>query len=211
MSKLARFKAELEQRVLRIARDRRAVKKLRGLIKREKAKTMRLSDAGAKFITSFEGYSPVPTDKVDGFSTVGFGHLIAHRPVNSADLRAKWVPGQRRGGYLYEPEALELFKRDVSKTYVPAVAALFKDGTLDFDQHLFDALVSAAFNLGIGAVRPGTAGFETLGRAISAGSPKAIAAALPLYVNGPNGPLPGLVRRRRAEARLIRTGSYSTE
>jgi GH24 family phage-related lysozyme (muramidase) len=50
-----------------------------------------------------------------------------------------------------------------------------------------------------------------MGRAIRSGKRKKIADAMTLYVYGGTQRLPGLVRRRNAEARLIRTGNYSTE
>lgn len=194
-------------------KHRAAVRKLTGLIRKAR-EPQYISPAGVKFIASFEGFSPVPTDRLDGFSTVGIGHLIAHRPVTAADRRAVWVKGQKTPGRLTEAEARELLRLDLHRTYEPAVMRLFQRGgplAGKWSQSLYDALVSTAYNLGTGAVTPGgVSGFETLHAAIRAGSPTRIADALPLYVRGPSGPLPGLVRRRRAEARLIRTGSYKT-
>lgn len=191
----------------------RAVRKLRRLISGASTPSS-ISPAGVHFIASFEGYSRTPTDALDGFSTVGIGHLIAHRRVTAEDRRAIWVRGQKVPGQLTRAEAERLLAADLAKTYEPAVLDLFKKGgplAGRWSQPLMDALVSAAYNLGVGAITPGAvAGFETLHRAIRAGSPHQIADALPLYVNGPSGPLPGLVRRRRAEAHLIRTGIYNT-
>lgn len=193
---------------------RRAVRKLRGLIRKASTPSS-ISPAGVRFIASFEGFSARPTDALDGFSTVGYGHLIAHRRVTAADRRAIWVPGQRTPGVLTTKEAETLLAEDLSKVYEPAVLKLFqKGGPLAgrWSQPLMDALTSVAYNLGVGAVTPGAvAGFETLHAAIRGGSPAGIADSLRLYVRGPSGPLPGLVRRRRAEARMIRTGSYSTD
>lgn len=209
---LAQLKSRLRARLHGIRQNRKAAKKLRRLIKAV-SRVGGVSKRGARFIAGFEGFSPTPTDKLDGYSTVGIGHLIAHRPVTAGDRKAIWVSGQEKAGQLTYDEAIRLLQKDLRETYVPAVRRLFaKGGPLhgEPNQPLFDALVSVAYNLGVGAVQPGTGGFETLGRAIKAGKPGAIAAALPLYVRGPDGPLPGLVRRRKAEARLIRTGNYST-
>lgn len=191
---------------------RKATRKLTGLIRKAREPQW-ISAAGVKFIADFEGFSPIPTDELDGFSTVGVGHLIGHRPVTAADRQAIWVKGQETPGRLTEAEARQLLRLDLHRTYEPAVMRLFqKGGPLAgrWSQPLYDALVSAAYNLGVGAITPGSvSGFETLHSAIRAGSPNRVADALPLYVNGPAGPLPGLVRRRRAERRLILTGSYA--
>lgn len=212
MSQLEQFRAALAARLKRISSDRKAVKKLLKLIEREKNKHRTISKAGANFIASFEGYSSTPTDKLDGYSTVGIGHLIAHRPVNAADRVGVWVKGQQAKGYLTRAEAIRLLQHDLEKTYVPAVQALFiKGGPLHghFTQPRFDSLVSFVYNLGIASVG-GVTGFETIGRAIRSADIKAIADAFLLYDNGPNGPLPGLTRRRRCERRLFLSGNYST-
>jgi GH24 family phage-related lysozyme (muramidase) len=60
------------------------------------------------------------------------------------------------------------------------------------------AIKSFAFNAGPNFMERGD-DFATITRAIKAGDAQAVAAALPLYDNGG---LPGLVRRREAEARL---------
>lgn len=194
-------------------RHLKATRKLTGLIRKAR-EPQYISPAGVKFIADFEGFSPVPTDKLDGFSTVGIGHLIAHRPITAADRQATWVKGQKTPGRLTEAEARELLRLDLHRTYEPAVMRLFERGgplAGRWSQPLYDALVSVAYNLGVGAITPGSvANFETLHAAIRAGSPRRIANALPIYNKGPFGVLPGLVRRRNAERRLIQTGSYNT-
>ena len=66
----------------------------------------------------------------------------------------------------------------------------------------FSALVSFAYNVGCGALAD-----STLRRRLAAGeSPQIVLPEeLPRWVNGANGPLPGLVRRRDAEVELART------
>ena len=61
------------------------------------------------------------------------------------------------------------------------------------------AIKSFAFNVGPNFMERGD-DFGTITRAIQASDPQAIAEALPLYNNGG---LPGLVRRREAERRLV--------
>jgi lysozyme len=193
----------------------RAIRKLRRIIRRKTdASNATLSDKGAAFISSFEGFFSKPYNDPVGYATVGYGHLLGYRPVNDADRQGVWIKGQDKPGQLTEREARQLLRQKVAADYAPAVKALFdKGGPLEgqFTQEFFDGLVSFAFNLGPGAVTPGTPGFETVGKAINSGNRRAIASALLLYDKAGGSALPGLTRRRRAENRLIRTGNYSTE
>lgn len=190
----------------------RAVRKLRRLISGASTPSS-ISPAGVHFIASFEGYSRTPTDALDGFSTVGIGHLIAHRRVTAEDRRAIWVKGQKVPGQLTRAEAERLLAADLAKTYEPAVLDLFKKGAPlegKWSDPVMSALTSFTFNCGIQSLH-GAPGFETIGRAVQSGSFRAIGDALLLYDHGPNGPLAGLTRRRRAERRLLLTGSYRTD
>ena len=191
-------------------RHAKAVRFLRHLIRKAEAESD-TSPQGVRFISDFEGFLAVPSDELDGHATVGIGHLIHFGPVTDADRRGIWVEGQKTPGRLTRDEAERLLARDLAQTYEPAVRRLFQPGghlAGKFEQTLFDALVSFAYNLGPASLTPGTPGFETLGRAISAGSRKAIADALLLYDKAGGVALPGLTRRRRAERRLILTGEY---
>ncbi|MAH29357.1 MAG: hypothetical protein CL959_01575 [Euryarchaeota archaeon] len=69
-------------------------------------------------------------------------------------------------------------------------------------QAAHDALVSFTYNVGAGALSE-----STLARRINAGEPviRVIEEELPRWVNGANGPLVGLVRRREAEVALAQT------
>lgn len=192
----------------------RAIKKLKALIV-EAEKIKKVSHQGVAFIAEFEGLpnGGRPYNDPVGYATVGYGHLIGYRPVLESDHASIWIPGQTTPGKLTREEALKLLKQDLARKYEPAVRALFDiNGPLvnSFDQPLYDALVSFAYNLGTGSIS-GASGFETMGRAIRSGKRNKIADAMTLYVYGGSQRLPGLVRRRNAEARLIKTGNYSTE
>lgn len=194
-------------------RHSRAVRFLRALIKKA-ATESDTSAAGLRFIADFEGYYAEPYNDPAGYATVGIGHLLGYRPVNSSDRKGVWVRGQKTPGRLTREEAERLLGNDLAKSYEPAVRKLFTPGGYlhgRFDQPLFDALVSFAYNLGPGSVTPGTAGFETVGAAIRSGKRSSIADALLLYDKAGGRALPGLTRRRQAERRLILTGNYSTD
>lgn len=192
----------------------KAIDKLRKLIAQAE-QVKKISDRGVAFIAEFEGLpnGGRPYNDPVGYATVGYGHLIGYRPVIESDRESIWVPGQMTPGKLTKDEALRLLNQDLARKYEPAVRSLFDvNGPLvnSFSQPLYDALVSFAYNLGTGSL-VGAPGFETIGRAIQSGNKKKIADAMQLYVYGGSQRLPGLVRRRRAEARLVLTGNYSTE
>ena len=71
--------------------------------------------------------------------------------------------------------------------------------TIGYNQNEFDATVSFTYNYGAGALES-----STFRRRINAGEDKATCfrEEFPKWVNGGNGPMPGLVRRREAEVQL---------
>lgn len=208
---LLRFRETGRERHRRAAaRHRAAIRYLRRLLVGP-AKDLDTSDAGLRFIARFEGYYSQPYNDPAGHATVGYGHLLHYGPVTDADRRGVWIAGQKRPGQLTREEARRLLAKTLSDHYEPAVRNLFANtGYLrgQFDQTLFDALVSATYNLGPGVVTPGTPGFETIGRAIQSADVEAIANALPLYDKAAGKKLLGLTRRRLSEKRLILTGRY---
>lgn len=68
-----------------------------------------------------------------------------------------------------------------------------------FTQHEFDATVSFTFNTGTGSLTD-----STFRRRINSGEdkPTCFKEEFPRWVNGPNGPLQGLINRRNAEVAL---------
>ena len=94
-----------------------------------------------------------------------------------------------------EADAEALLVGDL-KRFEAAVSQLI---TAALRQHEFDAIVSFTFNCGIGALQS-----STFLRRLNAGEDKAavFTEEFPKWVKGPNGPLPGLVRRREAEVAL---------
>lgn len=196
-----------------IRRHQKAILKLRSLI-RAYTNPHGITSHGARFIATFEGFCPKPVDIGDGVTTVGIGHVIHAGSPTAEDRNGIWIKRQKTRGQLTFPEAIRLFQQDLADTYEAPVLKLFRKGGPLYGKYTparLDALVSVAYNLGIGAVQPGShPGFETLGRAIAAGSIRGIAEALPLYSNPGSIFHEGLLRRRNAEARLLLTGNYST-
>ena len=143
---------------------------------------MRISNKGVALIKRYEGvrlkaYKPVPTEP--GW-TIGYGH---HGP----DVHPGMV--------ITESHADRLLRRDL-RAFEEGVDRLI---TTHINQNRFDALVSLAFNIGLGNFQNSTVLRETNARHFV----KA-AAAFKSWVKGGNPPkvLPGLVKRRASEAWL---------
>ena len=99
------------------------------------------------------------------------------------------------GMTITEAEAEALLKDDL-KRFEAGVGRLINR---NLTQHEFDATVSFAFNVGLGALEE-----STFRARMNRGDEKAACfkTEFPKWVNGANGPLPGLVRRREAEVYL---------
>jgi len=152
--------------------------------------TRSICGEGLDLIKHFEGLRleayPDPGNPATGEPwTIGYGH----------------TKGVKRGMVITEAKAEEFLKGDL---------VYFEKGVEELvpglNQKEFSAIVSFAFNCGLGAL-----GDSTLRRRINSGeNPQhVIPQELPKWVNGANGPLPGLVRRRDAEVELSRKPSQS--
>lgn len=88
----------------------------------------------------------------------------------------------------YLVEDLQYFEHEVRKLI-----------TVHLKQQEFDATVSFTYNVGEGSLQS-----STFRRRINKGDskPQCFREEFMRWVNGPNGPLPGLVRRREAEIEL---------
>ena len=115
-----------------------------------------------------------------GVLTIGYGHT---------------GPDVTRGMQITEAEAERLLKQDLHR-FEDEVGWLI---AVDLKQQEFDAIVSFAFNVGAGALE-----HSTFRRRMNEGQNKrqCFEEEFPKWVNGSNGPLPGLVRRREAEVQL---------
>lgn len=140
---------------------------------------MKTSIHGINLIKQFEGcrltaYKPVPTEK---YYTIGYGHY-------GADVASTMK--------ITQAQADAYLASDLAK-YENAVNAL----GLNLNQNQFDALVSFAYNCGVGNLKKLVAG-RTLPQ---------IADAMLLYNKGGGKVLAGLTRRRQAERNLFLSGT----
>ena len=138
---------------------------------------MKPSEAIKEKIRKFEGLCLTATRCSAGVPTIGYGHTGPEVRVGQKISRAK---------------AEEIFSKDID-TFSEGVARLLPEATA---QCRFDALVSFAFNCGLGALRT-----STLLKKVKAnpGDP-AIRTEFMRWVNAGGRKLQGLVNRRKMEA-----------
>lgn len=141
---------------------------------------MKLSDAGAHLIESFEGFSAKPYRDAVGVWTIGFGSTAGVGPNTP---------------HVTREQAEERLKREVDEQYGAAVNAL----RLPLNQSQFDALVSFVYNVGPGGIGANTG----VGRALRRHDWQAAANALLAWDKAGGRTLLGLTRRRQAERALF--------
>lgn len=117
-----------------------------------------------------------------GVLTIGWGHTNHHG--RRFDQTARWT----------QQECDAAFTEDM-EGFASQVAALVK---VPLKQHQFDALVSFAYNVGIGNLK-----ISTLLRKLNAGDYDGAALEFHKWNRSKSKVLPGLVRRRAAEALLF--------
>lgn len=139
----------------------------------------RLSEKGALFIKIKEGFESVAYKKTDEVWTIGYGHTL----------------GVTRGMTCTRQEADAWFLQDVAKC-----EASVNRQNLTLSQNQFDALVSYAFNIGVGAFERGT-----LLSLIKSGASESKITSwwTTTWISAKGTVLPGLVTRRADEAKLF--------
>ena len=143
---------------------------------------MNISDAGIDLIKKFEGCRlaayPDPASGGEPW-TIGYGH----------------TGGVKEGDTCTQDQADAWLLSDLDYSEA-AVAHLVK---VALEQHQFDPLVSFVYNLGQVAF-----GGSTLLKLLNTSQYDAVPAQFLRWDKGPNGqPLPGLTRRRHAEASMF--------
>ncbi|HXA43248.1 MAG TPA: fibronectin type III domain-containing protein [Candidatus Solibacter sp.] len=167
-----------------------------------------ISDCGASFIASHEGYcgnlyddgnppGACATQPPRGNCTIGYGHLVHAGPCDGRPNESQFVGGITR------PEGLQLFKQDLS-TYTGRLKRQLGPNEL-LTQNQFDALTSAEYNLG--------SLYGPLYADVQADTPESLAKVpgdLTEYVYGNGGQyLAGLKNRRCAEGAIFSAGNYN--
>ena len=136
-------------------------------------------------VERFEGFRARPYLCPAGVPTIGYGST---RYLDGSPIRLTDSP-------ITKDHARVLVREQVIADYLPSVLKLCPDiGT----PARLAALVDFAYNLGNGALRA-----STLRRKVNAGDWDAVPVELRKWVRGGGRVLPGLVRRREAEAAMV--------
>lgn len=143
---------------------------------------MNVSDAGLALVKTFEGCMlaayPDPASGGDPW-TIGYGHTRGVKP----------------GDTCTQEQADAWLREDLAYS----VAAVNHLAKVELEQHQFDPLVSFAYNCGQVAL-----GMSTLLKFVNAGNFNQVPGQFLRWDKGPNGqPVPGLTRRRKAEAEMF--------
>ena len=147
---------------------------------------MKVPDEGLSLIKRFEGFRGLAYRCPSGVWTIGYGHTSQAGP-----------PAVAPGMLMSEPTAEKILRSDVEAFAQGVTAELRRD----IDDAQFSALVSFAYNVGLGACRS-----SSVLKAVNAGDFEAVPRRLGLWVKGGGKVLPGLVKRRAAEAALFMGG-----
>lgn len=146
-----------------------------------------ISARGVKFIAEFEGFFSHVYNDPAGHCTIGYGTLLHLGNCTSADKK-KWKDGISR------EKALDMLKEEADKA-----GSVVRDYVeVPLNQNQFDALVSFAYNCGVGAFMS-----STLLRKLNNGDYASVPSELNRWVRAGSETLPGLVRRRKAEGDLF--------
>lgn len=137
---------------------------------------MKTSSKGIALIKSFEGCRLQAYRDSVGVLTIGYGH--------TGDVKEGQVISQGFAEELLKAD-LTKFERNVTK-YAPFA----------MNQNQFDALVSFAFNCGVGNLK----------KLVSGRTPAQVAVKIPEYNKAGGKILAGLTRRRQAEKALFLSG-----
>ena len=143
-------------------------------------------DIAAALCKQFEGFRSKPYLCPAGVPTIGFGstYYIDGRKVTLTDET------------ISETIAETILLHELHHTYLPGV--LRNCPVLLTDEKKCNAIVDFAYNLGTGRLQT-----STLKRKINAGSWEEAKTQLLLWTKGGGRVLPGLVKRRTAECRLL--------
>lgn len=146
---------------------------------------MQVSQAGIDLIKHFEGLRLEAYQDVAGIWTIGYGHT---------------GPDVKEGMTITEAEAESLLRRDLGGFERGVSNAV----TMPLGTNQFDALVSLTYNIGVNAFRGSTAR-RFLNKGDYLGCAEAMTWWNKATINGRKQEVPGLVRRRAAEAALFLT------
>jgi lysozyme len=164
---------------------------------------VKLSKAGADLMHKYEGYRNKAYLCPAHIWTIGYGHVLYQDQIKLPVVRKEGVPGLIRKEYPLKPEDNRVWtKEEIDKLFAEDVA-VFERGVLRLvpssagSQGRFDALVSFAFNAGLGNLQRSSIRMKA-----NRGDHEGAAEAFMTWIKGGGKVLPGLVKRRTDEKNL---------
>lgn len=148
---------------------------------------MMLTEEAIGLVKRFEGFRAGAYRDAVGVWTIGYGHTAMAGP-----------PDVRAGMAMSRTEAEDVLRRDLAM-FAQGVASALKASLAPAQ---FSALVSFAYNVGLGNFRK-----SSVLKAVNEGNFDAVPRRLQLWVKAGGRVLPGLVKRRAAEAELFMSAS----
>lgn len=165
---------------------------------------MKTSDAGIRLMHHFEGYRNRPYKCSAKIWTVGWGHAMYADQLRLPNVRTQTYTGTIRDEYPLRPEDNRVWSKEELVEIFKADLSSFERGVLRLvpgvvgRQGSFDALVSFAFNAGLGNLQR-----STIRMRANRGDWEGAADAFRVWTKGGGKVLPGLVKRREAEIALF--------
>lgn len=155
-----------------------------------KPKTMQLSFKGLELIKSFEGFRSKPYLDTVGVPTIGYGNTYY---ANGRKVSLQDKP-------LSQQEASDLKQVIINQDFVPTINQLLKEEISQglITQNMFDALVSLAYNIGLGNLKK-----SSVIRLLKQGNKQGSADAFLLWDKAGGKTLSGLTQRRKKERLLF--------
>ena len=165
---------------------------------------MKLSKAGADLMHRYEGYRTRPYLCPAHIWTIGYGHVLYQEQIRLPVVRVGDYTGILRKEYALRPEDNRVWSRDEIEQLFSQDVASFERGALRLSPNLvnrqgaFDAVVSFAFNAGLGNYQRSTIRMKN-----NRGDFEGAADAFMMWTKGGGRELSGLVRRRKDERALF--------
>jgi lysozyme len=165
---------------------------------------VKLRKAGADLMHRYEGCRNKPYLCPADIWTIGYGHVLYQQQIKLPMVRKEGYTGLTRSKYALKPEDNRVWTKEEINELFRVDVANFERGVLRLvpgcvgRQGSFDALVSFAFNAGLGNLQRSTIRIKA-----NRGDWEGAAEAFMAWVKGGGRVLPGLVKRRQAEKALF--------
>jgi lysozyme len=164
---------------------------------------VRLSKAGADLMHKYEGYRNKPYLCPAHIWTIGYGHVLYQDQIKLPVVRKEGYNGIIRKEYPLKPEDNRVWTKQEIEDLFAEDVRVFERGVLRLvpnsagSQGRFDALVSFAFNAGLGNLQRSSIRMKA-----NRDDHEGAAEAFMTWVKGGGKVLPGLVKRRTDEKLL---------